>query len=82
MTTGKNRDGTIDVRVVLNVRVDPRAWVEDVMEEHPDEVLLREIRKSVKTTIWAHVREMAEEQAPYSDHNYPVLRVHAEGIYE
>lgn len=77
MTTGKNRDGTIDVRVVLNVRVDPRAWAEDVMEENPDEVLLREIRKSVKRFV-----RTAVQTATIEGGMPPIKRVHAEGIYE
>lgn len=77
MTMGKNRDGTMDVRIVLNVRVDPKAWAEGVMDEHPDEPLLKEIRRSVKTTVRDHVKALVDEE-----HSYPVLRVHAEGIYD
>lgn len=41
-------DGTIEVRVVLYVRVDPKAWAENMMGLHPDEVLHRDVRGSVK----------------------------------
>ena len=74
MSTGKNADGTIDVRVVLTVKVDPDIWAEEVMETNPDEVLLKEIRSNVKR--W--VRDFVEGQAsdvPIVDH------VEAQGVY-
>lgn len=67
-----NFDGTIDVRVVLRIRVDPREWVEDMMNEHGDEVLSTEVRRDIK----AYVRNLAAEStAPFRD-------VRAEGIYD
>lgn len=82
MTVGQNADGTIDVRVVLNVRVDPYTWAEDVMGERPDEVLAREVRKSVKQVVRDHVKGLAGTPSPHEPSRpHPVFRVHAEGIY-
>lgn len=60
MTTARNSDGTIDVRVVLTVRIDPGDWVADVMHEHPDEVLVTEVRRDVK----AYIRELIVQHEP------------------
>lgn len=75
MTTGRNADGTIDVRVVLTVRVDPDAWAADMMGDEPDETLLREIRKDVKRWVRNHIAEAN------MDGEYPIGDVTAQGIY-
>lgn len=59
MTTRINPDGTIEVRVVLYVTVDPAAWAQNMMGEHPDEVTSREVR--------AHVKEFASDVV-YGEH--------------
>lgn len=50
-------DGTIEVRVVLHVKVDPKAWAENMMGDHPDEVRHKEIRDHVKT----YIRDVASD---------------------
>lgn len=73
MTAKPNWDGTIDVRVVLTVRIDPKAWVEDVMEEHAEEVLAKEVRRDVKARVRDTVLEHSETLGLRS--------VKAEGVY-
>lgn len=77
MSARRNDDGTVDVRVVLTVRVDPIAWAEQVMDEHPGEVTSYEVRKDVKKRVRDHVA--AAEMG--GDDHLPITRVRAEGVY-
>lgn len=66
-------DGTIDIRVVLRVRVDPKAWAASVMEEHDEEVTASEVRKDVKVRLRDIVRDHSEALG--------LQQVQAEGFY-
>lgn len=78
MAMKTNPDGTIDVRVVLTVTVDPVAWVRDMMDENPDELLQKEVRRDVKTWV-----RNAIASAPFGNERAEAIRaVHAEGLYD
>lgn len=70
-----NPDGTIDVRVVLTVRVDPDSWVARVMDEHPTEVLQSEVRRNVKR----YVRDLVAGHDEGAFHS--IKDVAAQGVY-
>lgn len=72
MTTRRNVDGTIDVQVVLTVKVDPDAWVKDMMDVYPDGASVYEVRRHIK----AHVRDLVAESAS------GFRKVAAQGLYD
>lgn len=84
MAIGRNADGSLTVRVELQVRVDRDDWARDVMGTDPDEVLDKLIRRSVKREVRQRVAEMSMETAPEAaeDEHFPVLDVRVQGIYD
>lgn len=71
MTTRTNPDGTIDVRVVLTVTVDPVVWAgQFINENHPFEVTQTLVRRDVK----AHVRQLVADEAEFK-------HVSVQGVY-
>lgn len=82
MTTRTNDDGTINVRVVLRVQVDPRAWAAGMMGESPDEILQKDVRRDVKKRIRNKIAEWPMSCSDYDEEmNVPVGDVTAEGVY-
>lgn len=77
MTTRVADDGTIEVRVVLFVRVDPQAWALDMMGEHPDEVLHKEVRADVKQYAARLIEESGMKESTYrpDETSVPILDV-------
>lgn len=73
MPQGKNPTGTIHVRVVLDVEVDPDAWARDMM--HAPDTLVTEVRRDVKR--WT--RDVVSGLP--ADEHAPIGEVTAQGIY-
>lgn len=82
MTNGLNDDGTIDVRVVLTLRVDPINWATDMMARAPMDVLQTAIRNDVKREIRDRVRKLDEQPCRFSSAPIPISRVEAQGVYD
>lgn len=75
-------DGTIEVRVVLHVKVDPKLWARDMMGEHPDEVLQREVRDHVKDWVVKSIDYCSHDSSAHSDmDSVPITEVILETPY-
>lgn len=82
MTMRTNLDGTIDVRAVLTIRVDPVAWAQCMMGTHPDEVLQKDVRRDVKSFVRTQVQALAGAESAYdSSVGIPIDTVTVEGVY-
>lgn len=76
-----NPDGTITVRAVLQIQVDPVAWARDMMGEHPDNVLQTDVRRNVRRYVGQQVRELAMNESEHSDlDRVPIGDVRVEGV--
>lgn len=65
----------INVRVVLDVEVDPDSWAERMMGK-PEGALVTAVRKDVKRWIRDHIATCDAEGIP------PIGRVNAQGIFD
>lgn len=74
MSMGRNPDGTITVRVVLSVTVDPEEWVADMMNT-VEPVLDKNIRQDVKRYVRSLVANGDQSSQTY------LSNVTAQGLY-
>lgn len=77
MVRGRTETGEMEVRVVLQVRIDRDRWVTEHMYSNPAETLDRDIRRSVKQFARTAVDTTTVEYG-----RPPITYVIAEGIYE
>lgn len=76
-------DGTITVRVVLQVQVDPDAWARTMMDTDPDELLQKEIRRDVKTRVRNRIADWSTSTSEFDDYtDVPIGTVTAQGLYD
>lgn len=83
MTMKTNADGTIEVRVVLTIQVDPNAWAATMMNERPEELLQKEVRRDVKKRVRDRIAEWPMDPSDYDeDTNVPIGEVYTQGLYD
>lgn len=83
MTMKTCADGTIEVRVVLTVEVDPNAWARTMMDENPDELLQKEVRRDVKKRVRDRIADWPTYPSDLDEeNNVPIGKVFAQGIYD
>ena len=74
MGKARNPDGTIDVRIVLQVTINRDLYAETVMgAERPADVLDKDVRQHLKRQIRTEVLNLSEQLA--------IADVDAEGVY-